>query len=143
MVGLHAGTHSATVVLSGILTIAIADAMSDALGIHLSEEARTGNTTRHIWEATMMTFASKFLVAMSFAVSIWLLPIATAVSVSIVWGLGLVTVLSLALAKVQGEPAWKVVGEHVIITLVVVLATHAVGGWVARSSAALVAGSQF
>ncbi|MGZ8381620.1 MAG: hypothetical protein ACXW4C_08190, partial [Nitrospira sp.] len=32
MVGLHSGTHSRTVVIGGILTIAIADAMSDALG---------------------------------------------------------------------------------------------------------------
>jgi hypothetical protein len=32
MVGLHAGTHSKSVVLGGLLTIAVADAMSDALG---------------------------------------------------------------------------------------------------------------
>jgi acid phosphatase family membrane protein YuiD len=37
MVGLHSGTHSKIVVLAGILTIAIADAFSDALGIHVSE----------------------------------------------------------------------------------------------------------
>jgi len=30
MVGLHSGTRSRTVVIGGILTIAIADAMSDA-----------------------------------------------------------------------------------------------------------------
>ena len=35
MVGLHAGTHSMPAVLGGILTIAVADAMSDALGIHV------------------------------------------------------------------------------------------------------------
>ncbi len=36
IVGLHSGTHSKKVVIGGILTIAIADAFSDALGIHLS-----------------------------------------------------------------------------------------------------------
>lgn len=35
IVGLHAGTHSRVVVLGGILTITISDAMSDALGIHI------------------------------------------------------------------------------------------------------------
>lgn len=40
IVGLHAGTHSRMVVIGGILTVAISDAMSDALGIHISEEAR-------------------------------------------------------------------------------------------------------
>lgn len=38
MIGLMAGTHSKLAVLGGILTIAIADAMSDALGIHISQE---------------------------------------------------------------------------------------------------------
>jgi len=36
MVGLHSGTHSRLAVIGGILTIAVADAFSDALGIHLS-----------------------------------------------------------------------------------------------------------
>jgi hypothetical protein len=38
MVGLHAGTHSKIVVLAGILTIAIADAFSDALGIRFQRK---------------------------------------------------------------------------------------------------------
>ena len=37
--GLNAGTHSMAAVLGGIFVIAVADAMSDALGIHLAEEA--------------------------------------------------------------------------------------------------------
>ena len=40
MVGLHAGTHSMPAVL-GDSTIALADAMSDALGIHVAEESKT------------------------------------------------------------------------------------------------------
>lgn len=39
MVGLHSGTNSKTAVIGGILVIAVADAFSDALGIHLSEES--------------------------------------------------------------------------------------------------------
>jgi len=38
MVGLNAGTHSRLAVIGGILTLAIADSFSDALGIHFSEE---------------------------------------------------------------------------------------------------------
>ncbi|MBH0196170.1 MAG: hypothetical protein HP494_11385, partial [Nitrospira sp.] len=47
MVGLHSGTHSRAIVIGGILTIAIADAMSDALGIHVSEESNNSGPTRH------------------------------------------------------------------------------------------------
>jgi len=39
IVGLHSGTHSKLAVIGGILTIAMADALSDALGIHVSEES--------------------------------------------------------------------------------------------------------
>jgi len=49
MVGLHSGTHSKIVVLAGVLTIAIADAFSDALGIHVSEEADNTRTARQVW----------------------------------------------------------------------------------------------
>ena len=43
--GLNAGTHSVAAVLGGIFVIAVADAMSDALGIHLAEEADPNATT--------------------------------------------------------------------------------------------------
>jgi len=68
MVGLHSGTHSRVVVLGGILTIAIADAFSDALGIHVSEESQNVHTVRQIWGATAATFLTKFLFAITFAI---------------------------------------------------------------------------
>ena len=56
MVGLHSGTHSKSVVLGGILTIAVADSLSDALGIHVAEESKNHGSHRDIWEATLATF---------------------------------------------------------------------------------------
>ncbi|MFB6357478.1 MAG: hypothetical protein ABEJ96_00270, partial [Thiohalorhabdaceae bacterium] len=38
MVGLHSGTRSALAVIGGILTIAVADSLSDAMGVHVSKE---------------------------------------------------------------------------------------------------------
>ena len=38
MVGLTYGTNLKTAVIGGLITIAIADAFSDALGIHIAEE---------------------------------------------------------------------------------------------------------
>ncbi|MCB7130183.1 MAG: hypothetical protein J3T61_11670 [Candidatus Brocadiales bacterium] len=48
VVGLHAGTHSKIAVLGGILIIAIADASSDALGIHIAEEFENIHTQKEI-----------------------------------------------------------------------------------------------
>ena len=74
MVGLHSGTHSRNVVIGGILTIAIADAMSDALGMHIAEESKNNGIPSEIWESTLATFVAKFLIATIFVVPVLLLP---------------------------------------------------------------------
>jgi len=66
IVGLHSSTLSKTAVIGGILIIAIADAFSDALGIHISEETEDKHTTSQIWQATTSTFLSKFFFSSTF-----------------------------------------------------------------------------
>lgn len=130
MVGLHSGTHSRAVVIGGILTIAIADAMSDALGIHVSEESKNNQPARQIWEATMATFLAKFVTALTFVVPVLLRPLDQAVVLSVVWGLVLLVGLSFVIARAQAISSWKVIGEHLLIAIFVVAVTHRVGGWV-------------
>jgi len=108
MVGLHAGTQSKTAVLAGIITIAVADAFSDALGIHISEEAENAHTGKEIWASTMVTFLTKFFFAMTFVPPVLLLPLTEAIIAGLVWGLSILTLLSFAIARMQGVPAWKV-----------------------------------
>ena len=130
MVGLHSGTGSRLVVIGGILTIAIADAFSDALGIHVSEESENQHSTREIWESTVFTFLFKFVFALTFIVPILLLPLGTAIVVGVAWGLSMLAIFSLYIAKEQKESAWKVVGEHLLIAVVVIIITHNVGHWI-------------
>ena len=130
MVGLHSGTHSRAIVIGGILTIAIADAMSDALGIHVSEESKNSVPVSQVWEATLATFAAKFVVSATFVVPVLISPLDQAIVISIVWGLFLLTVLSFFIARAQTIAPWKVIGEHLLIALCVVAMTHAVGNWV-------------
>jgi len=73
MVGLHSGTHSKLAVLGGILTIAVADAFSDALGIHISEESQNTQTTKEVWESTIATFFAKLIFALTFVIPVALL----------------------------------------------------------------------
>lgn len=132
MVGLHSGTHSKMVVLGGILTIAIADAFSDALGIHISEESENIHTPRQIWLATLATFMAKFLFAMTFAIPVVIMPLSAAIFTSLAWGISALSVLSYIMAKAQNERPWKVVGEHILIALIVIFITHYVGDWIGR-----------
>ena len=127
IVGLHSATQSKIAVLGGILTIAVADAFSDALGIHISEESENKHTTLEIWESTILTFLTKFVFALTFALPFFLLPFAAAIVASIIWGLALLCAFSFYMAKTQNENPLVVVGEHLIIGVLVILISHYLG----------------
>ncbi len=133
MIGLHSGTNSRLAVIGGILTIAIADAFSDALGIHVSEETENKHTTREVWESTSSTFFSKFGFTLTFLVPVLLFSLSKAVIVSILWGLSLLCILSFLVAREQKGNPLKVVAEHLIIALVVIVLAHYVGTWISKA----------
>lgn len=130
IVGLHAGTQSIVAVLGGILVVAVADAMSDAMGIHLAQEADPDSTHDHVWAATIWTFLTKLVVALTFAIPLLWLPLQTAVIASVSWGLLVITILSAYLARIQQVRALHVITEHLLITIVVVTVSYFIGIWV-------------
>jgi VIT1/CCC1 family predicted Fe2+/Mn2+ transporter len=129
MVGLNAGTHSRIAVVGGIVTVAIADALSDALGIHLAEESRAAAMTSHVWEATLSTFLAKLITAGTFVIPVLLFELRTSIIVSMAWGLVVLTVLSTVLARQQGLAPWKAIGEHVLVAIGVLAISYHVGLW--------------
>lgn len=130
IVGLHAGTQSMVAVMGGILVVAAADAMSDALGIHLAQESDPDSTHDHVWAATIWTFLTKLVVALSFAIPLLWLPLQTAVIASVSWGLLVITLLSAYLARMQRISALPVITEHLVIAIVVVTVSYFIGIWV-------------
>lgn len=131
VVGLHAGTQSTLVVLGGIVTIAIADSLSDALGIHISKESDVNANKTEVWIATGVTLVTKMSTSLTFLIPVLLLELKQAIIVSVVWGLSLIAILSYFLAKKSGEKPVYVIGEHLLITVLVIIVTHIVGDWVA------------
>jgi VIT1/CCC1 family predicted Fe2+/Mn2+ transporter len=127
MVGLHSGTQSKLAVIGGVLVIAIADAFSDALGMHISEESKEPRSIKNIWEATFSTFFAKLIIASTFAIPVILLPLNTAMIMGIAWGLLLLGVLSYIIARAHEISPWGVIGEHLFIAVVVVFVTHYLG----------------
>ena len=131
IVGLHSGTHSNIVIIGGIVVIAIADAMSDALGIHVSEESENKHSTKEIWESTVSTFLSKFVFALIFIIPVLFLQLSTAIIVCVIWGLSLIAIFSYYIAKQQNVKPYRVILEHLIIAIMVIVITHYVGDWIA------------
>lgn len=129
MVGLNSFTGSKMVVLGGILTIAIADAFSDALGIHMSEESESKNH-KEVWKATISTFISKIIFASTFLIPVLLFELPLAITISIIWGLLVLGILSYYIARSKKEKPLKVILEHIIIAIVVIVLAYLIGQWI-------------
>lgn len=131
LVGLSMGTDSEAAVVGGVLTICVADAFSDALGIHISEESQSNINKREIWESTISTLLSKFVFGISFIFPVIFLAEPYSVIVSIIWGFLLLGISSYLIAKQHQENPVVVIREHLIIGIVVVVLTYLIGKGIA------------
>lgn len=114
------------------MTIAVADALSDALGIHVHEESENEHSPREIWVSTLATLVTKFAMAASFLLPLMTLQLSYAIVASIAWGAVVLTLISFFLARDQHIHAAKVISEHLGIAALVVVLTHLLGDWTAR-----------
>ncbi len=139
IVGLYSATSSRLVVIAGIMIMSIADGLSDAAGVHISEESElergiAKHTQKEIWAATVFTFISKLVFTLTFAVPFLTLPLKTAVSVAIAWGVLLLIFLNFTIARIKQENPAMLICEHVLLALFVIVVSHGVGrliaGWI-------------
>ncbi len=124
IIGINTATNSRIAVIAGIVSVAVADTLSDSFGIHISEEAE-GDAK--VWESTLYAFFSKFSFAIIFLLPFIFLSITTAIIISVTFGLAVIAVYSYIMARVQEKSSWKVVGEHLLIAVVVIVSTYLVG----------------
>jgi len=129
LVGLNASTHSTSVVIGGLLTIVLADSLSDSLGIYVSQKA-AGHKKKRVQEATFSTLLAKILIGFSFVTLVLFLKLSSAVLVSVLWGFSLLAVFSHRIARENDSSVWRTAGEHVFVGLLVVLASSFIGGLV-------------
>jgi len=131
MIGLESSTSSKLAVIGGILTIAIADSCSDALGVHIAKESEGNFSTKEIWQTTMFTFLFKAVFALTFVIPVLFLPLTTAIYTALVWGAIILIFQSYKLAKSKKVNPLGVIGEHFLIAALVMVATHFTGDWIA------------
>jgi len=127
MVGLYSGTGLKLVVIAGILTISIADAFSDSMSIHISQEFENNVSHKEIWESTFSTLVCKFIFSALFILPVLLFELKTAIIISVLIGFYLIFLISLVIARQRKVEAWKVISEHLIIMAIVILVTYYIG----------------
>lgn len=132
IIGLDAGTGSRLAVAAGILTIAVADSMSDALGVHLAKESE-GNFSKHeVAKATISTFLYKFIFALTFLAPVTLLSSPWSLIAAISWGFLILIVLNYYIAKSNQEKPLKIILEHLFISALVIGFSWGAGVLIAR-----------
>ena len=127
IVGINIITQSRLAVIGSIITIAIADAVSDGFGIHIVEETNIKNSKRNIWLASFYTFLAKFIIAGSFIIPVTLFTLQQAITISIIWGYFLIIILSYYIANQRKESALKLISSHIAITSAVLLLVYYIG----------------
>ncbi len=132
MVWLAFGSGSSVLVIGWVLTIAVADSLSDALGIHISEESKN-QSHKAVWMSTIATFLTKFIFTMSFIIPVLFFSLRTAVIISIVWGLLLIFLLSYKVAKDRKDNILHTTLEHIGITILVIILTYFIGIWISKN----------
>jgi len=127
IIGLDTATSSRLAVITGIIIMAIADGTADAMGIHLAEESEAKHTPKEIWLSTFFAFVSVFFISLSFLFPVLLFASPYSILISIFWGLGLLSLISFFLAKKQNKKPSKVILEHNLIAIVIIIVTFYLG----------------
>jgi VIT1/CCC1 family predicted Fe2+/Mn2+ transporter len=127
--GLWTGAHPKLAIIGAMLLIAIADNISDSVGIHIYQESELLNT-REIWISTFTNFLARILVSLTFILLVIILPIKPAVICAISWGLLLLAILSYTIAKDEEVNPYLAMFEHVSIAVAIVILSNYIGGFV-------------
>lgn len=136
IVGLHSATSSRLAVIAGIVVMAIADGFADAAGLHMVEEAeldkgKVKHVQKEIWLTTLFTFLSVCGFILTFVIPLLIFSLKTAVFITIAWGILLLIILNFYVARIRKESPIKLVSEHILLAMVVIIISYLVGSLIA------------
>ena len=130
IVGLETARSGKGPILGGLLTIALADNISDSLGIHMYKETE-GATARLTVLATVLNFLARLLISFSFIAIVLMCSIGQSIPVAVTWGLMLIAIGSYWIARRNKENVILEIVKHLLVALVMILLSHSVGHLVA------------
>lgn len=127
--GLDSASNARMEIIAGLLVIALADNLSDALGIHIHQETEFARASE-VWFSTFTNFTARLLISAVFILFVAVMPLRTAVICSLVYGFAVLTVISAIVAREKGRNIYILMCEHAVIALLVVLVSHKLGHWI-------------
>ena len=129
IVGFDTARASQATLIGSLLLIAVADNLADSLAIHAYQESER-LAARQAFHSTVTNFLARFLVAGSFVALVVALPLGRVMPAALVWGMGLLGVLTYFVARHRGVPPLIEVAKHLAVAVVVIVASRAIGTWI-------------
>jgi len=116
-------------IIGSLLVFAIADNISDSLGIHIFQESDLKKPgTVNI--STLSNFATRFFMILSFIGIVYLLPIQAAVILSVIWGIAILMTLSYLIAVEQARNPIRDLLTHLAIAVLVIVSSLLLRSWI-------------
>jgi hypothetical protein len=128
--GLDAATATKSTIVSGLLIVALADNLTDALSMHVYQESERRLESRDAFTATWSNFVTRLLLALTFVLLVVMLPLARAVVASAVWGLSLLVVLTWAIARERSVSFVAELVKHCAAAVAVIVASRGIGAFI-------------
>jgi vacuolar iron transporter family protein len=126
IVGLNKVVNPRASIIGALLVLALADNVSDSLGIHVYRESQfrdhRGNKIH-----TLSNFLTRMCITLGYAALVLLLPIQIAVIASLAFGFLLLAVLSYYIALHHNADPKKEIIEHIGIAMIVIIASDLLG----------------
>lgn len=128
IVGSAATSAPEATLVGSLLIVALADNLTDALGVHIYQEAER-MPQREALRTTAANFVARLCTALTFVLIVLAAP-SLAVPLSLGWGVVLLGGLSYLIARRRGVSPVSEIAKHLGTAAVVIAASKLIGAWV-------------
>lgn len=127
IVGLDQVSDPKMSIIGALMLLAIADNISDSLGIHIYRESQATGAENNARVYTISNFLTRLTVTLIFVLIVALLPIYYAVILSLTLGLMFLSLLSYMIAVHKKTNPYTEVIQHVGVAVAVITISHFMG----------------
>ena len=123
IIGLSRSANPVIGITTALVVIAIADNISDSFGIHIHQESQR-ESVKEVRKTTFTNFVTRVAVVSVFVLLVILLPLKAAVALSMFFGIAVISIISYFIAKEQKAKPYRVVFQHLLITVMVIIGSY-------------------
>jgi predicted neutral ceramidase superfamily lipid hydrolase len=123
IIGLSRTANPVIGTTTALVVIAIADNISDSFGIHIHQESQK-ESVKEVRKTTFTNFVTRVAVVSVFVLLVILLPVKAAVVLSIFFGMAVISIISYFIAKEQKAKPHRIVFQHLLITVLVMIGSY-------------------